>query len=54
MLIKYSTGHIYTAAADSHFPGSEYTIPEKKRGIPRIQLTIPSAKRKRFSHAVAR
>jgi hypothetical protein len=31
MLIKYSTGHI--AAADSHFPGSEYTIPEKKEGF---------------------
>jgi hypothetical protein len=54
MLLKYSIGHIYTAAADSHFPGSEYTIPEKKKGVQRIQLAIPSAKRKRFSHAVAR
>jgi hypothetical protein len=39
---------IYTAAADSHFLRSAYTISRKREGVPHTQLTMPSAKREFF------
>jgi hypothetical protein len=47
MLIKYFTGHVYTAAADSHFPGSEYTIPEKKKRGSTYTIDNPLSKEKK-------